>query len=160
MCDGAGMKSQEDSVAAYLKSLPADRRAAISAVREVILEHLDSDYEEGMAYGMISYFVPHRVFPAGYHADPSKGLPFAGLASQKNHMSLYLMGLYCAGEDGALVRWFKDAWAASGKKLNMGKSCVRFRKIEDLALDVVGESIRRLPAKTYIAQYLATQKPA
>lgn len=151
------MQSKAKTVAEYLSSLPDDRRRALEAVRRVILDNLDSDYEEGMSYGMIGYYVPHRVYPAGYHCDPKQGLPFAGLASQKNYMSLYLMGLYCGCVDGvsatALVQWFRDAWVKSGRKLDMGKACIRFRKLEDLPLDVVGEAIRRLPASVYIEQY-------
>jgi hypothetical protein len=88
------MQSKATTVEQYLAELPADRRAAIQAVRQVILKNLDKDYREGMGYGMIGYCVPHTVFPAGYHCDPKQPLPFAGLASQKNYMSVYLMGLY------------------------------------------------------------------
>lgn len=144
------MQSKASTVKEYLASLPADRRAAVETVRKVILENLDSDYQEGMQYGMIGYCVPHRVYPAGYHCDPSQPLPFAGLASQKNHMSLYLMCVYGNTQHAA---WFKDAWAKTGKKLDMGKACVRFKKVEDLALDVIGEAIRRVPAKKYIANF-------
>lgn len=147
------MQSKALSVSDYLASLPEDRRTAISAVREVILANLDKDYEEGMTYGMIGYYVPHRVYPAGYHCDPKQPLPFANLASQKNHMALYLMSVYCGGEGGEASdssTWFREAWAKSGKKLDMGKSCIRFKKIEDLALDVIGEAIRRVPARTFI----------
>jgi len=152
------MQSKATTVAAYLASLPADRRAALSAVRAVIRANLDRDYEEGMQYGMIGYYVPHRVFPAGYHCSPDQPLPFAALASQKNYMSAYLMGVYCGcgegpGAETADVAWFREAWAKTGKKLDMGKSCVRFKKLEDLALDVIGESIRRVPARTYVARY-------
>lgn len=159
------MQSKATTVAAYLDSLPADRRAALEAVRKVIKKNLDPKFEEGMQYGMIGYYVPHSVFPAGYHCDPKQPLPYAGIASQKNHMSVYLMGLYI-GEDGSeteLTRWFQDAWTKAGKKLDMGKACVRFKKIEDVPLDVLGEAIRRVPAKTYIANYeavLATSKSA
>lgn len=157
------MQSKARTVAEYLASLPGDRQRALEAVRRVILDNLDSDYEEGMSYGMIGYYVPHRVYPAGYHCDPKQGLPFAGLASQKNYMSLYLMGLYCGCVEGvsdtALVQWFRDAWAKSGRKLDMGKACIRFRKLQDLPLDVIGEAIRRLPASVYIEQYeLARQR--
>src|SRR6266850_4962282 len=148
------MQSKAATVDEYLRSLPEERRAAIAAVRNVILRNLDRDYEEGMSYGVIGYYVPHRVYPAGYPPDPRQGLPFAALASQKNYMSVYLMGLYCGCVDGvsdtALVRWFHDAWARSGKKLNMGKSCIRFKKLEDLPLDVIGEAIRRVPASVYV----------
>jgi hypothetical protein len=153
------VQSKATTVQQYLTSLPPDRCAALSAVRDVILRNLDKDYEEGVQYGMIGFFVPHRVFPAGYHCDPKQPLPFAGLASQKNHMSLYMMSLYGAAgsdrPDGGTdhERWFREAWAKTGKKLDMGKSCIRFKKLDDLALDVIAEAIRRMPAKAYISQY-------
>ncbi|HXA17619.1 MAG TPA: DUF1801 domain-containing protein [Thermoanaerobaculia bacterium] len=152
------MQSKATTVSAYLASLPDDRRKSIDTVRSVILANLDKDFEEGMQYGMIGYYIPHRIYPAGYHADPKQGLPFAALASQKNYMSVYLMGLYCGCIEGVsdtnLVRWFHEAWAKSGKKkLDMGKSCIRFKKVDDLALDVLGEAIRRMPAKAYIEAY-------
>jgi Domain of unknown function (DU1801) len=143
------MQSKATTVEQYLSGLPADRRAALEAVRKVLLANLDKDYEEGMQYGMIGYYVPHRVFPAGYHCDPRQPLPFAGLASQKNHMSLYLM---CVYGQAPLAQWFREAWAKTGKKLDMGKACVRFKKVEDLALDVIGEAIRRVPVKRYLQQ--------
>jgi len=150
------MQSKAATVEEYLASLSPDRRDAVAAVRKVILENLDSDYEEGMGYGMISYCVPHRVFPAGYHANPKDGLPFAALASQKNYISLYLMGLYTG--DTPTTKWFKEAWAKSGKKkLDMGKSCIRFKKLDDIPLDLIGEAIRRVPARRYVEQYLKTR---
>jgi hypothetical protein len=155
------MQSKATTVAQYLKELPEDRRAAIAAVRDVILKNLDKDYAEGMSYGMIGYYVPHSVYPAGYHCDTSKPLPFAGLASQKNYMSLYLMSVYCNCEGGAPTgvpedlhsRWFQEAWLATGRKLDMGKCCIRFKRLEDVALDVVGEAIRRMPARNFIEYY-------
>jgi len=151
------VQPKSTTVAAYLAALPADRRAALEAVRVVIKKNLDAGYEEGMQYGMIGYYVPHRLFPEGYHCDPKVALPFAGLASQKGHMSLYLMGLYI-GPDGKAppeCQSFRDAWLKTGRKLDMGKGCVRFKKIEDVALDVVGETIRRLPVKLYLDRYRA-----
>jgi len=142
------MQSKAATVDQYLAELPEDRRRAVEAVRKVILANLDRDYEEGMHYGMISYYVPHRVYPAGYHCDPKQPLPFACLASQKNYLSLYLMCVY--GEGTPLKEWFHQAWAKTGKKLDMGKSCLRFKRAEDLALDVIGEAIRRVPANRYI----------
>ncbi|HEX5751769.1 MAG TPA: DUF1801 domain-containing protein [Archangium sp.] len=150
------MQSKATTVEQYLASLPEDRRAAVSAVREVILENLDEDYEEGIQYGMLGYYVPHEVFPAGYHVDPKQPLPFAALASQKNHMAVYLMGVYGQPQ---LEKWFRDAWTKTGRKLDMGKSCVRFKKLEDVALDVLGEAIRRVPAKAYIQQYESVIRP-
>jgi hypothetical protein len=142
------MQSKATTVEQYLAGLTDDRREALQAVRQVVLANLDKDYEEGMQYGMIGYYVPHRVYPAGYHCDPRQPLPFAGLASQKNYMSLYLMCVYGNSEHS---RWFRDAWSKTGKKLDMGKSCVRFKRPDDLALEVIAEAIRRVPAKTYIA---------
>ena len=149
------MQSKATTVKQYLSQLPDDRRSAIEAVRQVILKNLDKDYEEGMQYGMIGYYVPHRVYPAGYHCDPTQPLTFAGLGSQKNYMSLYLMCVYGSGEHS---KWFQEAWAKTGKKLDMGKACVRFKKLEDLALDVIGEAIKRVPAKKYIEHIEAAMK--
>lgn len=148
------MQSKPATVTQYLASLPADRRAALEAVRKVILENMDG-YEEGLAYGMIGYAVPLRTFPAGYHCAPGQPLPFAGLASQKSHMSLHLMGLYVGDGASERTRWFQDAWKKTGKKLDMGKACLRFKKLDDLALDVLAQAIRRMPAKKYVAEYSA-----
>lgn len=145
------------TVAEYLASLPEDRRKALGAVRRTIKKNLSKGYKEGIQYGVIGYFVPHSVFPAGYHCDPNEPLPFAGLASQKNHMAIYLMCLY---GDPKQEKWFRDAWAKTGKKLDMGKSCIRFKKIEDVALDVLGEAIRRVPAEQYVASYEANLQGA
>jgi hypothetical protein len=121
----------------------------------VILQNLDRDYEEGMLYGMIGYYVPHSLYPAGYHCDPKQPLGFVCLGSQKNYMSLYMMPVYMDGDD-----WFQKAWAKTGKKLDMGKSCIRFRKADDLALDVISEVIRRMPAKKWIGVYESVLKNA
>lgn len=150
------MQSKAATVSEYLVSLSPDRQQAIEAVRAVILRNLDKQYEEGMSYGMIGYYVPHRIFPAGYHCDPRMPLGFAGLASQKNYMSIYLMGVYYGCVDGKETdhaRWFREAWAKTGKKLDMGKCCIRFKRLEDLPLDVIGEAIRRVPAKLYVEWY-------
>lgn len=145
-------KTPASSVESYLASLPEDRREAIQAVRKVILKNLDKNFQETIEYGMIGYSVPHSVYPAGYHCDPRQPLPYVGIASQKNHMAVYLFCVYCqpGGE-----RSFRDAWAKTGKKLDMGKSCVRFQKLDDVALDVIGETIRRTPAKEFIRTYEA-----
>lgn len=138
-------------------ALPDERRVIVETVRHVILAKLDSGYSEAMQYGMIGYAVPHCVFPAGYQCDPKQPLPFAALASQKSYVSLYLMGLYfgctCDHEtDNA--KWFRETWAKSGKKkLDMGKRCVRFKKLDEVALDVIGEAVRRMPAQLYIERY-------
>jgi hypothetical protein len=151
------MQSSATSVDAYLAELPDERRAIVAAVRDTVLANLDPAYAEGMGYGMIGWSVPHSVFPAGYHCNPKLPLPFASLASQKNHVSLYLMGLYMGNTGEAEsedVVWFRQAWAASGKKkLDMGKACIKFKKLDDIALDVIGQAIKRMPAARYIALY-------
>lgn len=143
------MQSKATTVKQYLAELPADRRDAIETVRAVILKNLDPLFEEGMQYGMIGYYVPHRVYPPGYHCDPKQPLPFICLASQKNYMSLYLGCVY--GPDRE--KPFREAWEKTGKKLDMGKSCVRFKKLDDLALDVIGDSIRGTKARAFIEYY-------
>jgi hypothetical protein len=144
------MQSKATTVAKYLAELPADRRAAVDAVRKTILKNLDKGFEEGMCYGMIGYYVPHSIYPAGYHCDPKQPLPYAGLASQKNYMSVYLMSVYAEGVE---ENWLRDQFKKAGKKLDMGKCCIRFKKLEDLPLDAIGEAIRRVPVKQCVAQY-------
>jgi hypothetical protein len=144
------MQSKAATVAQYLKELPADRRAALEAVRKVVNANLDKSFEEGMQYGMIGWYVPHRVFPTGYHCDPKQPLPFAALASQKNHMSLYMMSVYADAEEEG---WMRRKFEQAGKKLDMGKCCIRFKKLEDLPLEVIGEAIARVPAARHIEHY-------
>ena len=145
------MTSQATTVEEYLSQLPEDRRSALTAVREVILANLPEGYEEGMQYGMIGYYVPHSSFPAGYHCDPKQPLNFAALGSQKNYMSLYLMCVYGHEET---AEWFRQEFAAAGKRLDMGKACVRFKKVEDLPLDVIGRAVARVPVDRYVADYV------
>ena len=151
------MPDKPVTVDAYLAGLPDDRRAALQAVRETILKNLPKGYAEGIQYGMIGYYVPHGVYPAGYHADPKQPLPFAGLASQKNHMALYLM---CVYGDPKLETWFRSAWKETGKKLDMGKSCVRFKSIDDVPLKLIGQTLKRVPVTTFIERYEANLKTA
>jgi hypothetical protein len=128
----------------YLAALPEDRRIALSAVRDVILANLPDGYAEAVRWGMISYEVPLETFPDTYNGQP---LSYAALASQKRHMSLYLMGIY---SDEGNREWFEQAAAERGARLDIGKSCVRFRKLEDLPLDLVGEAIARYPVDDFI----------
>lgn len=144
------MQSKATSVEQYLAELPEDRRAVVSALRQIFLENLPEGYAEGMSYGMIGYCVPHAIYPAGYHCDPRQPLPFAGLAAQKNHYSLYLFCIYGSEE---LTSRFREQWEAAGKKLDMGKGCVRFKRLEDVPLEVVGEAIRSVPVEKFIAIY-------
>lgn len=156
------MQSKAATVDAYLKELPADRRPIIETVRKTILKNLGKGYSEVMQYGMIGYCVPHSVYPAGYHCDPRQPLPFVCLASQKNHVAVYMMCLYGHPQ---LNKWFTAEWVKSvkagrAKKLDMGKSCIRFKKLEDIDLDLIGEAIRRVPVKDYIAFYERAFRPA
>jgi Domain of unknown function (DU1801) len=129
----------------YIASLPDDRRATVAKVVDVIRDNLPDGYEEGMAYGMIGWWVPLERFPDTYNGQP---LGLAGVASQKNYISLYLNSVY---GDPATERWFKERYAASGKTLNMGKSCVRFKRLQDIPLDVIGETIARADLDRYLA---------
>lgn len=154
------MQSAATTVTQYLKELPDDRRKAINAIRKVIKTNLDPKVKEIMQYGMIGYAVPHSVYPDGYHCDPKQPLPFLSLANQKNNISLYLFCLYT---DDAEVQRFRDAWTKAGHKLDMGKSCVRFKKIEDVPLDVIAKTIKRMTVKKFITAYeasLSAPRPA
>ena len=147
------MQSKAKTVAEYLRSLPEDRRATVAAVRDLVRANLDPLAEEGMQYGMIGWYIPHRVFPAGYHCDPMQPLPFVCLASQKNHISLYLMNLYADASDAE--GWFRTEWAKSGKKLDLGKCCLRFKRVDDLALAVLARAIKRAKVKEHLVRYAA-----
>ena len=157
------------SVEQYLSELSEERRDIVTAIRNVVNANLPDGYQEAMQYGMIGWSVPHDIYPDGYHTDPTQPLPFAALASQKQYVSLYLMGTYCGCAEGNSkgepvetdeITWFRHAWLATGRKLNMGKSCVRIKKLDDIAVDVIGEAIRRLPVDEYIARYTAIRPPA
>jgi uncharacterized protein YdhG (YjbR/CyaY superfamily) len=138
------MQSKAKTVAEYIASLPEDRRGAIKAVRDVVKKHLPAGYREGMDYGYIGWSVPLSVYPDTYNGQP---LCYAALASQKNHMALYLMCAYAEGPiKQRLVKGFKEA----GKKLDMGKACIRFKQLEDLPLDVIAEVTAAVPMKKYV----------
>ena len=144
------MQSKAKSVEEYLAALPEDRREVITAIREVIMKNLPKGYEEGMQWGMPSYFVPLSAYLAGYNCQPDQPLPFVGFASQKNHMVFYG---FCIYMDEELKNRFVEDWKKTGKKLDMGKSCVRFKKLEDVPLKVIGDAVKRVPMKKYIKQY-------
>lgn len=146
------MQSKAKTVAQYLAVLSPDRRQAVEGVRQVILANLGRGFAEGMQYGMIGYYVPHSLYPAGYHCNPAQPLPFACLASQKNYLSLYLTCVDASPTERAA---FEKAWRESGKKLDMGKSCIRFKRLEDVPLDVVAKAISRVSVKKFIASYEA-----
>ena len=149
------MQSKATTVEQYLAELPEDRRAAIQAIREVIRANLPAGIAEGMQYGMIGYFVPHSVYPPGYHCDPKLGLPFASLASQKNYISVYLMTMYAGGKVGEYMR---QEFEKRGKKLDLGKCCIRFKRLEDLPLDVLAEAVRKVSVADYIQIYEDARK--
>ena len=136
----------------YLAGLPDDRRSALSAVRKVILDNLPTGYREGISYGMIAYVIPLARYPDTYNGQP---LTLAALASQKNYMSLYLM---CVYHGTPIAAWFKDEFRKTGRKLDMGKSCIRFKRLEDLPLDLVGRTIARVSVQDYIAVYEKARK--
>jgi hypothetical protein len=140
-------KSSAATVDEYLAELPEDRRAAISEVREVVLRNLPAGYVERMNWGMICYEIPLERYPKTYNKQP---LSYAALASQKNYCAIYLMGVYGEGEQ---ARRFREAFEQAGKKLDMGKSCVLFRRADDLALDAVGDVIASTTPEQYIAIY-------
>lgn len=146
------MKSEAKTVNEYLENLPEDRKLAISNVREVILDNLPKGYAEVMNWGMITYEIPLKIKPETYNGQP---LMYAALASQKNHMAVYLSGVYA---DEKLLNWFRSEWKKSGKKLNMGKSCVRFKKLDDLNLDVIGKTIEWFSVSEFIKIYEDSRK--
>ena len=146
------MSQKPTTVTQYLATLEPDRKKALQAVRKVIKANLDPKVKEGIQYGMIGYFIPHSVYPDGYHCSPDQPLPFMSVASQKNHMAVYLFCIY--GDDAEAAR-FEKQWAKSGKKLDMGKSCVRFKKLEDLCLTSIGAAVKRMTAARFIKHYEA-----
>ena len=147
------MRSEAATVEAYLAELPDERRAAITAVRDVILANLPAGYEETMNWGMIAYEVPLSTYPDTYNGQP---LSYAALASQKNYMALYLTGIYM---DAEAREQFERDYRATGKRYDVGKSCVRFRKLEDLPLPVIAEAIRFLPADEFVERVKAVHSP-
>lgn len=145
------MQSKATIVDAYLTELPEDRQKAISKLRSVIKKNLPKGFKEGMGYGMMGWSVPHSIYPAGYHCKPEDPLPFMGIASQKNFISVYHMGIYA---DPKLLKWFVDAHAkASTKKLDMGKSCIRYKKPEDIPYDLIGELAAKITVQEWISMY-------
>ena len=140
------------TVTEYLESLPKERRLALTKVRAAIRKNLPKGYVEGIQYGMIGYFVPHAIYPAGYRANPKEPVPFINVGSQKNYMVIHAMCLYA---DAKLTEWFTKEYAKSGKKLDMGKGCVRFKELEDLPLDVLGALVAKFPVAKYIKHYEA-----
>lgn len=140
-------KSNATTAEEYLAELPDERREVVATLRDLILENLPEGYQESINFGMISYEVPLERFRNTYNKQP---LQYAALASQKNHVSLYLTSLYA---DPERVKAFEEGFAAAGKKLDMGKSCVRFQKLEDLPLELIADTIASTSADEYVAMY-------
>ncbi len=145
------MRSDAKTVTEYFESLPEERLSAIKAVRKVILDNLPVGFEEVMNWGMITYQVPLDTYPDTYNKQP---LMYAALASQKNHMAIYLTGVYASSTSR---QEFEQAYLATGKRFDMGKSCVRFRKLEDLPLELIGSTIAKLTVESFIRLVEASQ---
>ena len=145
------MRSSATTVSAYLKTLPADRRRALSAVRKVIHQHLPMGYEEAMNWGMITYQVPLRTCPDTYNGQP---LMYAALASQKRYMAVGLSGIYTSPDT---YRAFEKAYRATGKRWDVGKSCVRFRTLDDLPLELIGQSIASMSVEAFVRRVTAAR---
>ena len=146
------VQSKAGTVEEYLDELPQERREVVSAVRDVILDNLPDGYRESMAWGMIGYGIPLDRYPKTYNKQP---LSYAALAAQKNYYSLNLMSCYESSEGEGFLR---DAFRKAGKKLDMGKCCVRFKSLDDLPLDAIGELIARTPPEALIEQYEASRR--
>ena len=146
------MRSKAATVKEYQDELPEGRRKALSKVRSAIRKNLPKGFEEVMNWGMICYQVPLKTFPDTYNKQP---LMYAALASQKNHMAVYLSCIYA---DSKQRDWFENAYKATGKRLDMGKSCVRFRKLEDLPLELIGDAVSRVDLKEFLSHYKEAKK--
>jgi hypothetical protein len=147
------MQSKAETPEKYLKSLPAERAEVITALRQAIKKNLPKGFEETMQYGMISYVVPHKLYPAGYHTNSKDALPFISVASQKNHIAVYHVAVY----QGTLHDWFVEEWKKySNKKLDMGKSCIRFKNPTDVPVKLFGALASKMKPQEWIAQYEAS----
>ena len=145
------MKSDALTIDQYLKELPDDRKEAIENIRKSILKNLPQGFQEVLSYGMIGYVVPHSIYPNGYHCNTKLPLPFINIGSQKNFISLHHLGLYF---DENLVNWFSSEYSNHSKnKLDMGKGCVRFKKINEIPLDLIGELVTKISVESYIETY-------
>ena len=145
------MQSVATAVEAYISALPEDRQNAIKQLQKSIKKHLHKDFKEEMAYGMIGYCVPHSKYPKGYHCKPEQPLPYMNIASQKSHIAIYHMGLYASP---TLMEWFVNAYAKTdAPKLDIGKSCIRFKKTDNIPFELIGELAGKLSADEWITLY-------
>jgi uncharacterized protein YdhG (YjbR/CyaY superfamily) len=139
------------SIADYIAALPTDRQEMMEQLRKIIKKNLPNGFSEEMNYGMIGYVVPHTLYPAGYHCKPSDPLPFMNIASQKNFIAVYHMGLYA---DEKLMKWFTTEYPKhSTAKLDMGKSCIRFKKPDQIPMKLIGELAAKMTTKQWIELY-------
>ena len=145
------MNSKAQSVEAYLEEIPEKRKEAFIKLREVINSNLPEGFEETMSYGMIGYIIPHKLYPAGYHCNPKLPLPFVNLANQKNYIALYHLGIYANEE---LLNWFTTEYSKfSTTKLDMGKSCIRFKKMDKIPYELIGKLIAKVSTQEWISTY-------
>lgn len=145
------MQSEASTPDQYINSLPEERKTAVQRLRKVILNNLPEGFEECINYGMLGYVVPHSIYPDGYHCDPKKPLPFMNLASQKNHIGFYHMGIY---SDPKLLEWFATEFPKHVPgKLDMGKSCIRFKNPEKIPFDLLGELVSKVTVQDWIQRY-------
>lgn len=150
------MNSKAKSPSEYIDELPEERKPVFKKLRQTILNHLPKGFEESMSYGMIGYVVPHSIYPDGYHADPKLPLPFINLTSQKNYIALYHMGIYA---DSELLNWFETEYPKHSKsKLDMGKSCIRFKKFDQIPFELIGELLQKITPEEWIKKYESTKK--
>jgi len=150
------MKITVDSPDEYLFHVPADKRQAFSHLRQEIVLNIPKGFEEQMSYGMIGYVVPHSIYPSGYHCNTDLPLPFINIAAQKNFIAIYHMGIYASSE---LMLWFKEEWKKRNLgKLDMGKSCIRFKKPEQIPFDLIGELVRKMSVEEWIQIYESSVK--
>lgn len=145
------MISKAKEVTDYIESLPDIRKKALTEIRNVIIKNIPDGFSECINYGMPGYVVPHSIYPKGYHTDPKQPLPFIYIASQKNYISLHHMGIYGSEE---LLKWLIKEWPNyTSKKLNMGKGCIRFSKIEDIPLDLISKLVSKISPDEWIQMY-------
>lgn len=148
------MQSKATTVSEYMESLEPSRKEAMTKLRKAILDNLPKGFEETMSYGMIGYVVPHSIYPDGYHCDPKLPLPFMNIASQKNFIAVYHMGIYA---DQKLMDWFLQEFPNHSKsKLDMGKSCIRFKKMDQIPFELIGELSKKMSVKEWTDLYLKT----
>ena len=145
------MQSTAKTPAEYVDSLPDERKSVIENIRKTVLDNLPEGFEETMGYGMLGYVVPHSIYPSGYHCDPKTPLPFISVASQKNFIAFYHMGIYA---DESLLNWFVAEYPKHCKtKLDMGKSCIRFKKMNDIPLELLGQLVAKMSVLDWISLY-------